>query len=81
MWYPPKVPKEAKPIRFGIIGAAKIAPIALILAVASHPEAIVLGMAARDEKRARAFAKKHQIAKVYYGLTGYQGQHLYVVSC
>lgn len=60
-------------MRFGILGAARIAPIALILAAASHPECIVLGVAARDEKRAKAFAKKHQISKVYYGPTGYQG--------
>ncbi|KAF8518951.1 NAD(P)-binding protein [Hysterangium stoloniferum] len=68
---PPKAEKVT-PVRFGILGAARIAPIALIGAARSHPNALVVAVAARDEKKARAFASKHDIGKVYFGPTGYQ---------
>ena len=51
-------------IRFGILGAAKIAPMALIEPAASNPSVEVVCIAARDEGRAREFAEKHQIPKV-----------------
>ena len=70
---PPKVDKESNPLRFGILGAARIAPIALILAARSHPGADVVAVAARNEQKARLFAKKHGIPKIYYGPNGYQG--------
>ncbi|KAF8586326.1 NAD(P)-binding protein [Ramaria rubella] len=69
---PPGVVKEPNPLRFGILGAASIAIPALILAARSHAEAVV-AVAARDEQRAIAFAKKNGIDKVYHGSTGYQG--------
>jgi predicted dehydrogenase len=71
--YPPKPDKESDPLRFGILGAANIAPMALILAVRSHPGADVVAVAARNEQKARTFAKKHGIKGIYYGPTGYQG--------
>ena len=58
------------PIRFGILGAANIAPYALIIPSKSHPEAVVYAVAARDHKRAEQFAKKHGIEKVH---ASYQG--------
>ncbi|QIS14493.1 Gfo/Idh/MocA family protein [Nocardia arthritidis] len=52
-------------LRIGILGAARIAPAALIRPAASNAEVVVAGVAARDRGRARDFAKKHGIAQVY----------------
>ena len=65
--------KETSPLRFGILGAARIAPMALILAARTHPDADVVAVAARNEQKARKFAQKHGIPNIYYGPTGYQG--------
>ena len=65
-----------KPIKFGILGAAAIAPNALIYPAKSHLEAVVYAVAARDKARAEAFAKKHNIPKAYGGPNGYQGATL-----
>lgn len=59
-------------VKFGILGAAAIAPPALISPAKSHPEVQVYAVAARDQKRAEAFAKKHGIEKAYGGSTAYQ---------
>src|SRR5258708_2813894 len=56
---------EKKPIRFGILGAARIAPDALIKAAHNVPEAEVVAVAARDSKRAREFAAEHNIPRVF----------------
>ncbi|KIJ47889.1 hypothetical protein M422DRAFT_28689 [Sphaerobolus stellatus SS14] len=69
---PVKCAKEINALRFGIIGAAQIAPIALIWPARSHPEVVITAVAARDEQKARSYAKKHSIGKVYFGPTGYQ---------
>jgi predicted dehydrogenase len=53
-----------RPIRFGILGAARIAPDALIKAAQLVPEAEVVAVAARDPKRAREFADAHNIPRV-----------------
>jgi len=52
-------------IRFGILGAAKIAPNALILPARQTPEVEVLAIASRDPARAREFAEAHGIARVH----------------
>ncbi|MGO8873800.1 MAG: Gfo/Idh/MocA family protein [Acidimicrobiales bacterium] len=52
------------PVRFGILGAARIAPAALVRPAASEPEAAVVAVAARDRHRARAFADRHSIPRV-----------------
>ncbi len=65
-------PKSANALRFGILGAARIAPDALIVPVKSHPDVIVAAVAARDETKARQFAKQYGIGKVYFGKNGYQ---------
>ncbi|KAI0060731.1 NAD-P-binding protein [Artomyces pyxidatus] len=72
-FYPP-VPNSTSPtpLRFGILGAANIAPIALVLPIKNHPDAVVHAVAARDQKRADAFAKKWGIRKAYGGSTAYQ---------
>jgi predicted dehydrogenase len=50
--------------RFGILGAAKIAPNALTLPAKQVPEVELTAVAARDPKRAREFAKANGIARV-----------------
>lgn len=65
---------DSKPIKFGILGAAAIAPPALISPIKSHPEAVVYAVAARDKERAVVYGKKYGIEKVYGGPNGYQGQ-------
>lgn len=57
------------PVRIGILGAARIAPFALISPARSVPEVRVVAVAARDGERAAAFARKHGIEKAY---TGYE---------
>jgi len=53
------------PLRFGILGAARIAPMALIQPARRVAEAQVTAVAARDRAKAQAFATKHGIAKVH----------------
>lgn len=51
-------------LRFGVLGAARIAPPALIAPCASSEFDCVVAVAARDVNRAREFAKRHQIPEV-----------------
>ena len=53
------------PIRIGVLGAAAIVPMALTNPARSVPAAHVLAIAARDPKRAHAFARKHHIPRVH----------------
>jgi predicted dehydrogenase len=53
------------PLRLGILGAARIAPMALVRPATHVPEATVLAVAARDPERARRFAAKHGIPRVH----------------
>lgn len=53
------------PLRFGILGAAAIAPNALIKPAAASPDAEVLAVAARDRGRADIFATKHGVPRVH----------------
>jgi predicted dehydrogenase len=55
------------PLRIGILGAARIAPMALIRPARQVPEAAIVAVAARDPARARKFAGKHGIARVADG--------------
>jgi predicted dehydrogenase len=52
-------------LRIGILGAAAIAPQALIKPARQVPEVTVAAVAARDRRRADAFARKHGIPRVY----------------
>src|SRR5258705_4794042 len=58
------------PLRIGILGAARIAPMALIKPAQRNLEAAVVGVAARDVVRAASFAAKHGIERVYSGYDG-----------
>jgi len=52
-------------IRFGILGAARIAPMALVRPARIVDDADVVAIAARDPQRARKFADKHEIPRVH----------------
>ena len=52
-------------MRIGILGAARIAPSAVIKPARENSEVVVAAVAARDASRARTFAAKHGIAKVH----------------
>jgi predicted dehydrogenase len=52
-------------VRIGILGAARIAPMALIRPAQENAEVVVAAVAARDMSRAQAFAAKHDIARVH----------------
>ncbi len=54
-----------KPLRIGILGAARIAPAALIKPAQRVSGVEVVAVAARNRSRAEAFAKKHGIATVH----------------
>ncbi|NNK91378.1 MAG: Gfo/Idh/MocA family oxidoreductase, partial [Acidimicrobiia bacterium] len=51
-------------LRFGILGAARIAPLALVEPVAKIDSVEITRVAARDRARAEAFAEEHGIANV-----------------
>ena len=55
----------AAPLRIGVLGAARIAPSALIKPAKDNADVVVAAVAARDGSRARAFAAKHGIARVH----------------
>jgi predicted dehydrogenase len=52
-------------LRIGILGAAAIAPQALIKPAARIPEVTIAAVAARDRRRAEQFARRHGIPTVY----------------
>ena len=51
--------------KFGVLGAAKITPMALLEPVSAEPLTRAYCIAARDPIRAAAFAKAHHIGKVH----------------
>jgi predicted dehydrogenase len=53
-----------QPIRIGVLGAARIAPAALIRPARHVAGAEVVAVAARDQSRAAAFAAKHGVPRV-----------------
>ncbi|WP_156686924.1 Gfo/Idh/MocA family protein [Mycobacterium sp. Marseille-P9652] len=52
-------------LRIGILGAARIAPLAVVQPAAHNDEVVVAAVAARDVSRARAFAAKHGVERVH----------------
>ncbi len=63
-------------LRFGVLGAAAIAPNAVIRPANAIPRAAVVALAARDRRRAVEFASKHAIPTVhdsYEALIGDRG--------
>lgn len=55
---------DNRAIRFGVLGAARIVPKALLQPAREIPEAEVVAIAARDPARARQFAALHRIPRV-----------------
>ncbi|OBG40052.1 oxidoreductase [Mycobacterium alsense] len=56
---------RANALRIGILGAARIAPLALVNPAKGHARVEVAAVAARDASRGRAFAAKHDIPRVH----------------
>ena len=52
-------------IRLGVLGAARIVPSAIIAPAQQVQEVSVTGIAARDSERARLFAQKQHIPRVF----------------
>jgi predicted dehydrogenase len=52
-------------VQIGVLGAARIAPPALINPAKENSDVVVAAVAARDVSRAQAFAAKHRIARVH----------------
>jgi predicted dehydrogenase len=52
-------------VQIGVLGAARIAPPALIKPAKANADVVVAAVAARDVSRAQAFAAKHHIARVH----------------
>jgi predicted dehydrogenase len=59
------VSADGNSIRIGILGAAKIAPLAVVTPAEQHSRVEVAAVAARDPARGRAFAAKHGIPRVH----------------
>jgi predicted dehydrogenase len=53
------------PLRIGILGAASIAPLALIQPARANPRVEVAAVAARDAEKARRFAARHGVPRVH----------------
>jgi predicted dehydrogenase len=53
-----------RPLRIGLLGAAKIAPPAVITPAAARSDVVISAVAARDPARAAAFAQTHAIPAV-----------------
>src|SRR5205823_14173805 len=52
-------------LRFGVLGAARIAPLAIVKPARQVDGVVVSAIAARDPERAKEFASKHGIPKVH----------------
>jgi predicted dehydrogenase len=59
------MPETAAPVRIGILGASRFAPMILIKPAQKTAEVVVAAVADRDVSCARAFAAKHGIARVH----------------
>ena len=55
----------ARPLRIGVLGAARIVPLALIAPARQISEADISAIAARNPERAREFATKYRIRRVH----------------
>lgn len=58
---------ESRPVRWGILGAARIADSAMLPAISKSPIAEALAVAARDIGRARNLADRHGVPRAYGG--------------
>ena len=72
--------KNASALRFGILGAARIGPDALIEPAKTHPDVIVAAVACRDKERGEQYAQKHGIPKTFSGPAAYNGKSLHIYA-
>lgn len=56
---------DPTPLRIGILGAARIAPAALVKPAREVEGAEIVAVAARDPNKARRFARKHRLPRVH----------------
>ncbi|MEU5763087.1 Gfo/Idh/MocA family oxidoreductase [Nocardia sp. NPDC047648] len=56
---------SGQPLRIGILGAARIAPAAVVRPAGANADTVVAAVAAREPERGRAFAREHGIAQVF----------------
>ncbi|KAI2788425.1 hypothetical protein POX_e06441 [Penicillium oxalicum] len=63
--FPPTASKNEDAIRIGLLGASKIAPVAVVNPAKSHPDVIVAAVAARDFDRAKKYAQDYGIPIVH----------------
>lgn len=54
-----------QPLRIGILGAARIAPAAVVRPARARPDVVVAAVAAREPERGRVFAREHGIEQVF----------------
>ncbi|MUL63041.1 oxidoreductase [Mycobacterium sp. CBMA 234] len=59
------MPETTTPLRIGILGAARIAPMALVKPAKDNGEVVVAAVAARDVEKATDFAARHGMATAY----------------
>ena len=59
------VSESGAAVRIGLLGAARIAPAAVIKPAQGNSEVVVAAVAARDVSRAQAFADKHGVSRVH----------------
>ncbi len=60
-----KVARKMQPLRIGTLGTARITPLALLRPARQTPDVAVVAIAARDRRRAFAFAAKEGIPTVH----------------
>lgn len=58
-------PLSTQPLRIGILGAARIAPRAIIAPTRALPGATVVAIAARDIEKAQRFSAQHKIPRIH----------------
>jgi predicted dehydrogenase len=60
-------PKSGGSLRIGLIGAARVAPYAIVTPIAETPRASLVAVASRDSQRAHNFAAEHGVPRVFAG--------------
>ncbi|KAI1262590.1 hypothetical protein F5Y18DRAFT_438986 [Xylariaceae sp. FL1019] len=61
---PTIVEKDRDALRFGVLGAANVGPLALFGPAKTHPDVIVQAVAARDREKAEKYARSNGIPEV-----------------
>ncbi|TFK87460.1 NAD-P-binding protein [Polyporus arcularius HHB13444] len=69
---PPPLDLSNPVLRFGILGAARVAPNALITPAKTHPDVVVAAVACRDKDRGAQYAQKYKIPRTFSGPNAYQ---------